>query len=250
MAVDYDEISKRYDRHRHLDEPLAHSVLAAAVPREGSRLLELGCGTGGLTLHLEELHGGPVVGVDLSAGMLSVAAGKLGRTELVRSDALGLPFADGSFGLAAGVFFVHHIAPELHCDLAREIARVIEPGGAAAIVTTSHEQIRCHHLNRYFPSFGEIDCGRFPPIDDLRSALEAAGLVSAPAGLVPIATYVIDGTYLEKLRARHISTLEFLGDEEYRTGVRLFEERLRRGEIGGPYTHYGTLVLARRPARS
>ena len=68
--IDYDEISSRYDRHRRVDESVARMVLSSGRPPERSAVLGLGCGTGSLTRHIERLRRGPVVGLDLSEGML------------------------------------------------------------------------------------------------------------------------------------------------------------------------------------
>ncbi|RDI35433.1 corrinoid protein-associated methyltransferase CpaM [Lentzea flaviverrucosa] len=53
-----------------------YRAVALQVP-EGSRVLEVGCGTGGVTAHLLE-RGCRVIGVDRSPGMLDIARRKLG----------------------------------------------------------------------------------------------------------------------------------------------------------------------------
>jgi ubiquinone/menaquinone biosynthesis C-methylase UbiE len=60
---------------------------------EPKRTLDVGCGTGFVTLHLP----GEIVGVDQSDAMLEVAANRVKTAEFVVGDALALPFEDGSF---------------------------------------------------------------------------------------------------------------------------------------------------------
>lgn len=73
--------------------------------RTGGRVLELGCGTGRVTLPLARA-GIPIVGVDRSAEMLAYARKRIRRARmptppaLVRADIRHLPFAPGASGAA------------------------------------------------------------------------------------------------------------------------------------------------------
>lgn len=101
------------------------AVLDAVGPVTRRRVLEVGCGTGRLAAALAD-QGADVLGVDLDAGMLSVAAGRVpGR--LVRADATRLPVATGSVDAAvtlATLEFAHDPAVVL-----AEMARAVRPGG-------------------------------------------------------------------------------------------------------------------------
>lgn len=66
--------------------------------------LDVGCGTGWLTVHLR----GKVVGVDASESMLEIACERVPDAAFVVGDALELPFADGSFErVLTGHFYGH-----------------------------------------------------------------------------------------------------------------------------------------------
>jgi demethylmenaquinone methyltransferase/2-methoxy-6-polyprenyl-1,4-benzoquinol methylase len=68
------------------------------------RTLDVACGTGFLTRHLQ----GEVVGLDQSPRMLAVAREQAPAAELVQGDALELPFPDGSFDrVFTGHFYGH-----------------------------------------------------------------------------------------------------------------------------------------------
>jgi SAM-dependent methyltransferase len=119
-----------------LVEPMVesrHRWLAGLVAVErGSRVVDLGCGTGSsLRFIVAALRGGMAVGVDRAGAVLREAAatpGLAGRVSLLRAD-LGrpLPFAAASFDRA----LCHNVLeflpdPQL---LLREVHRVLRPGG-------------------------------------------------------------------------------------------------------------------------
>ncbi len=110
---------------------------------EGMRLLDVGCGTGDLTIRLARRvgPGGHVTGLDLTPAMLAVGQKKVaseGLTEritLMEGDALSLPFPDGTFdGVTAG-FSLRNMA-DLDGAL-REMYRVLKPGGFAVSLEVS-----------------------------------------------------------------------------------------------------------------
>jgi SAM-dependent methyltransferase len=104
--------------------------LLAAEP--GSRVLDLGCGTGSSLRFLVPLpRGGMAVGVDRVAEALRQAAaalGQAGRASLVRADLnRPLPFAEASFDRV----LCHNVLESLPDPqaLLREAHRVLRPGG-------------------------------------------------------------------------------------------------------------------------
>ncbi len=127
----YDDFSTTYDRHRdvgyhaHLDE-----LETACVRRwlGGTRVLELGCGTG---LLLSRVRGfaPSVTGVDLSLGMLRRAAER--GHPVAQGSVTALPYRDASFDLAYSFKVLPHVDP---LDRAvDEVARVLVPGGVAVL---------------------------------------------------------------------------------------------------------------------
>ncbi len=107
-------------------------ALGAPLDRPIGRSLEIGAGTGYLSLNL--VAAGDVesaVCTDISPGMLSaleVNADRLGlEVETAAADAAALPFADGAFDLVLGHAVLHHL-PDLDAAFA-ELHRVLRPGG-------------------------------------------------------------------------------------------------------------------------
>ncbi|WP_156686534.1 class I SAM-dependent methyltransferase [Mycobacterium sp. Marseille-P9652] len=102
------------------------------------RLLDVACGPGNFTGPLaEELpDGGLAVGFDISEPMLTRAVHDNSgpRTCYVRGDARSLPFADATFD-AVCCFGALYLIPEPF-GVAREMVRVLRPGGRIAILTS------------------------------------------------------------------------------------------------------------------
>ena len=125
-APEYDDWWLGLGRFAELDRPGWHDeveqligVLAALPP---ARVLDVACGTGFLTQHLQ----GEVTGLDQSASMLEITASRGAGIRTVRGDAVPLPFADGSFDrLLTGHFYGHLLVEERTAFLAeaRRVAR-------------------------------------------------------------------------------------------------------------------------------
>ena len=114
-------------------EPVIYdmAVLQAAGIRAGSRVLDLGCGQGDLTLALLA-RGADVTALDISPGMVDVARarvrlhgqGRPARFVVAPIEATGL--ASQSFDVIVGRWILHHV------DLVAagpELARLLVPGG-------------------------------------------------------------------------------------------------------------------------
>ena len=155
----------------HLEEAAMEARLQGWA---GSRALDLGTGTGRNLRALRTSHARTVVGVDLSAAMLSRAERRAGA--LVRADTHALPFPDHVFPLACASLMVGDVE-----DLpawCREIARVLEPSGRL-LYSDFHPRWSERGWQRAFRGRdGRTRRVAYHPhtIDDHRDALGRAGL--------------------------------------------------------------------------
>lgn len=124
--------------------------------RAGGPILELGCGTGRVSLPLART-GARLVGVDRSAAMLARAAQRRRRAKgtalaLARGDIRALPFRDASFRLVMAPYGVLQslLRERDLTDTLASVARVLAPGGRFGIDLVSD-----------VPSWQEYD-GRTP----------------------------------------------------------------------------------------
>jgi len=136
------KISPRYDALNHLlsaniDKRWRRRVVNEVRPllSENSRVLDVGCGTGDLSLELFENTAAQVTGIDFCSPMLRFAKIKAPQVQFIEGDALRLPFAEASFdGLTIG-FALRNLA-SVERGLS-ELARVLKPNGFVAILEFS-----------------------------------------------------------------------------------------------------------------
>ncbi len=124
----YDEIADWYEneflaRQAGRDPLGIRDALAALLGAGRGVCLEIGCGTGIYASQVRELGWTPV-GIDLSAGMLRYASGRL---PVVRADARRLPVRDDAAAAVIAVM-AHTDMPDYQAVL-REVTRVLDAGG-------------------------------------------------------------------------------------------------------------------------
>lgn len=134
------EQAEEYDRRRFTDSSgrAIHAAerdhLLDALRRlpAGSRVLEVGCGTGRLLVETDAA-GHQVDGLDASGPMLEQLRQKLGgasRGTLTVGDASDLPFDDDVYDLVYAIRLLNQLGrPEVARETIREMVRVARPGG-------------------------------------------------------------------------------------------------------------------------
>ena len=101
----------------------------AGLVKEGSNVLDIGCGNGRLAEAFKERNIG-YTGIDISRKLINLAQGKYPKNKFIVGDALALPFSDNSFD---AVFFIASLQQiplsAYRLRAMREAARVLKPGG-------------------------------------------------------------------------------------------------------------------------
>ena len=166
--------SQEYDRMYRLEGSYwwfvgRHDLVKRMLRRHGvvrpdARVLDLGCGTGAMSVALgSQCH---VVSADLSPLALSYSA-RRGIKSLCAADAQRLPFADHSFDGVIALDILEHLPDD--AASAREICRVLKPGGRVVITVPAYQSLwsghdlALMHQRRYVAS-------------EVRALFEAAGL--------------------------------------------------------------------------
>jgi ubiquinone/menaquinone biosynthesis C-methylase UbiE len=95
--------------------------------RAGTRIADLGCGSGVFT-DLLQRQGYDAVGLDISPKLIGLARNKYPEVEFLEGDVEQLPFPDESLDGVLLSGLVHHLPDPTRC--AQEVFRVLKSGGS------------------------------------------------------------------------------------------------------------------------
>lgn len=170
--------------------PLFEAVLDAAHVGSGTRLLDVGCGTGA-ALRLAHDRGATVAGIDVTPGLLAIAAERVPEAELWCGDLASLPFPDADFDAVIGINAFQFASDPMAAFV--EAARVTKPGGMVAVgmfAEPERSESTAVHLAMAALSPPARDADHAPYAlsapGNLEAAMTAAGLGLSGAGEVPL----------------------------------------------------------------
>ncbi|WAJ46155.1 class I SAM-dependent methyltransferase [Mycobacterium sp. Aquia_216] len=113
-------------------------LVGQAEIADGHRVLEIGCGTGNLTIRAKRAHPSiEIIGSDPDPLALRRAQRKAARLTGIRFErgyAQRLPYADGEFDRVLSSMMLHHLDSAAKAAAAAEAFRVLRPGGRLHVV--------------------------------------------------------------------------------------------------------------------
>lgn len=197
MTDDPDDRRERFLAHIAGAEARGEAM-AARLPA-GGRLLEVGCGTGGLLVAASRA-GMTIGGVDIAARWLVAARRRLAdhglSVPLVAADAARLPWPDGAFDAVVADSVLEHLDDP--ASALREWARVLRPGGRLLVWSPNRYTLTTDpHLGlwglgwlprRWLPAYLRLRGRRSWPPKTLSGA--AAARLASAAGLDAVAVDV------------------------------------------------------------
>jgi ubiquinone/menaquinone biosynthesis C-methylase UbiE len=110
-----------------------------ALLKSGDSVLDVGCGTGAVTVSAKMRVGetGKAVGIDTAPEMIAVACEKAKRAGLEIDFRVGviesLPFGENTFDAVTSSLMMHHLTDNLRVRGLAEIWRTLKPGGRIVI---------------------------------------------------------------------------------------------------------------------
>ncbi len=182
MVDSYDSYMRKVTLGR--EETLRKTTVELAQIQPGDCVLEIGCGTGSLTLAAKKQAGvsGKVCGIDIIPGMIEASrrkAAAAGQEIAFQSGSIDkIPFPDNQFDVVLCSFMIFHMSTETRRKGTAEIARVLKPQGrvlifdltmpaqpfSRAIARTFFKGMLEHDLKELFPlmeacGFSKIESG-------------------------------------------------------------------------------------------
>jgi len=121
------------------EEVFKGRLIVRAGIQAGQEVLDVGCGTGTLSLMIKRaVPGARVTGVDGDPRVLSIARRKAAQSNLhVQWDegmAYDLPYPDNAFDVVVSSLVIHHLVTTDKLRAFREVRRVLRPRGTFHIV--------------------------------------------------------------------------------------------------------------------
>lgn len=153
-ALSYDWLTRFYD-------PITRTLMPGAKPKQrllgqagienDQRVLDLGCGTGTLTIMVKQAHpGSEVVCLDADHKVLAIAHAKVetASANIMFDQGLAsrLPYADESFDCVLSSLMFHHLSAEDKQRALQEVFRVPRPGGELHLADFGKPQNALAHL--------------------------------------------------------------------------------------------------------
>lgn len=239
--INYADISKIYDSYRSYPDDLIIRIAELGQISRGKKVLDLGCGTGNIARQIKNIIDADLIGVDASLDMLKVARSKSLEVVCSNIDNQKLPFGDGAFDTIVGAYVIHHIK-NLNLMLS-ECYRVLRYG-ALILLTSSHKQIENQHpiIKKFFPSYVDIDKGRFPDLDRIDSMLESLGFEEIGHEEVTVDNIPIDYQYLQKVKNKYVSTYHLMPASEFEDGVNKLQAFIMNSSRPEFRDWHGTLI--------
>lgn len=131
--------ASQYDLHTRLlglgfNRPNSKLIIEMAMIKPGDKVLDVGCGSGNLTL-TAKIYAGPsgsVYGIDAAPEMIEIAKKKAARLRLEAVFDVGLienlAFPDAIFDVVMSRLVIHHLPGDLKRRGFAEMFRVLKPG--------------------------------------------------------------------------------------------------------------------------
>ena len=166
------------------ENALREATVDLASVKAGDKVLEVGCGTGTLTLKAKERAGqsGDVHGIDAAPEMIEVARRKNARAGKDVTFQVGhidqIPYPDGMFDVALCSFMIFHMDEDTQQRGIKELFRVLNEGGRLLIVDIlSQDNLIALERAMEGAGFSEITKGErrlgilSPPVSFIRGAV-------------------------------------------------------------------------------
>lgn len=183
----------------------------------GQKVLDLGCGWGGLALYLNRVADVEVLGVTLSEEQLKVArerAATAGVSDRVRFELMDYRDVEGQFDRIVSIGMFEHLGTSFFPVFFRTVHDLLTPGGAALIHTMGRmgkPGTTDAFMQKYiFPG------GYLPSLGEIVSASERERLIMADCEMLRLHYAYTLRAWYERFKANHDEVVRFRDERFWR----------------------------------
>lgn len=222
MTSLYDSIGLTYDTTRKADPEIASRLRNHLQVPNGSRILDIACGTGNYTIALEKT-GLKITGSDVSEEMIKKAKGKSSTIDWEVADVNKLPYENNVFEGVTCILAIHHFNEVLTAF--KEVFRVLDKG-RFVIFTSSPEQMKNYWLKEYFPDAIKKSANQMPSIVEVSEILKTVGF-----NIVGHETFLIQPNLKDFFLYSGKYEPKMYLDEKVRSGISTFANLASKEEV-------------------
>lgn len=193
----------QHDKKRHIGRKL--------LLKSGERVLDIGCGWGGMALYLAATYGVSVTGLTLSVEQLRVArqrAVEAGLTDRVRFELQDYREHRGNYDAIVSVGMFEHVGRPQFQTFFDRCRDLLLPGGRMLLHTIGRAGTP-HTTNAWIQKY-IFPGGYLPALSEMTHSIEQSGLVSADIELLHSHYALTLGHWRERFaaqRAEHVQTM-------------------------------------------
>ncbi|MFE1772732.1 class I SAM-dependent methyltransferase [Streptomyces sp. NPDC059008] len=221
-VYDDERLAGAYERGNEMPEASLRAwveLIASYVPRPSPAIVEIGAGTGMFSAAMARWIGGSsVLAVDASEPMLAEARRHHPHPAVryMSGAAENVPAPSDAFDVAFLSRVIHHLPDRPRA--ARELARILRPGGVVIIRTTFRERLDAVVYD-YWPQLRSADERRFPGEAELLADFATAGFAvrEVASFAQPVTASLRD--YHSRLIHRPQSKFASLTPEQFHEGL-------------------------------
>lgn len=247
--VDYDaRLHAVYDAGRRMAPDALETwmnAFAVHLPRTRPLVwLDVGSGTGRMTPSLADTFGGPVYGVEPSGKMRAQAVVRAAHHDVtyLTGSAERIPLPDASCDAALLFYVWHHVADRR--EAARELRRVVRPGGALFVQVNYVDRMSDIWWFRVVPEWRPFDPAPFRSEEEATGDLVRAGWTLEARDDVTWLRSPSLSADLERLELRSVSLFEQMSEELAESGFAKIRDTLH-SLPDGPQYETSTLLVFR-----
>lgn len=229
--ADYEKIAESYDKGRSLSEQNIDLWLGLfskySRADEGSRVLDLGCGTGRFTIPMAYKLNYVMTGADSSEEMLAEAR-KKDIKRVIRwdyMDAQDLAYEDAYFDIVFISHLLHHVdSPQ---KVISECRRVLTDSGVILVRYGPIEYIRNDVEHTFFPETLDIDEPRTPDVLTVETWLHDARFSGIETQEIIQKTYASSEAHLQAITVKGTSVMTMITEDAHKRGLQKLSEYIK-----------------------